>query len=189
MEIKEGNYLAKFIKAENTWEIHYNKNLVAITHENLWKSEHQDEHMEFSSRQAGESLLYTAIELTANFVEALNKESSMIKDDDGHVIDEEKPCEKLGEPLDERGQLIFQINKTIEDLKKLPQNISSNIVASINEHIVKLTLRYASLEKKAYEEEFDKLIISVQKDLKDGIDCLAGLQRLEDIKGILDNEF
>lgn len=191
MEITEGEYKIKFIEAENSWETYYNDKCIAKTTQEIWDkfiTSSNDGILKFNSKEAGQELLFTAIELTSSIVTSLQKESSMIKDDDGHVVNELEPSDKIGEPLNEKGQIVFEIAKTLEDLKSLPKDCSPGVIEACNSYVSKLIFKYAQIEKTAYQKEFDTLKEIVASDLQNNLDCSQELERMETIAKIL-NDF
>ena len=207
MEIRLGKYTTKYSEKDEIWNTYYKNILIASTTKDLWESED----MEFDSRQAGEALLYTTIELTAAISEALDgekpqfdkpvhdefpdlkhQEHHMEKTDDGDVKNVESPSEKIhSNTVDpEEQEIIQKITDLLEKLFEMkhqdtdePDDELHDISMKIDAAIKEYTMfQGLKLERKLY-----KLSNKVRQALNNNLDCTTELEEAEKIIEALRN--
>lgn len=193
MKITAGNYHTEFSTDENMWKTYHNQNLIAATTEDLWSNDN----IRFASREAGEVLLYTTIEITAGLdtfldskIVATEISASMEKTDEGTVKNVETPSEKIEdeEPLNEERLIMIKIEALLDEAV-LSQHKGLNIKDKLAK-IDLLQVEYNVIQKMALKSEMASLIRTAEFDLTSDKDCTAALNRVEEIvKALNDGRF
>jgi hypothetical protein len=209
MEIRLGKYATKYSESDETWNTYYKNILIAATPKDLW----EDEDIEFDSRQAGEALLYTTIELTGAISEVLDgehepfdkpvhdefpdlkhQEHNMEKTDDGDVKDIESPSDKIQDnnlDIEPEEQAIIQnITELLEKLFEMKHQDTDEPDDELHDISMKIDAaikEYTMFQGLKLERKLYKLSNKVRQALNNNLDCTAELEEAEKIIKALRN--
>lgn len=212
MEIRHGKYFTKYSEKNEIWNTYYKNTLIASTPRDLW--EYED--IEFDSRQAGEALLYTTIELTAAISESVDKnsdkedddsledmhylpepkkeETTLQKTDDGDVKDVETPSDKIqynhSEVDPEEQELIKMITELLEKAFELQHSDTDEADDELHDVGIKIDAavkEYTKVQGLKLERKLYNLLNKAKYQLNDNLDCTAELNEAEKIIEALRN--
>ena len=179
MEIVQGNYRIKLVADLPVWRTYYNGRLVASTNKAMWTNDSID----FMSKEAGEALLYTAMDLLSGMEEAADKtavedtEGSMVKTDDGltkdvHPGETPEHAETAPEVEPSAAKvIIIKLQNLIGEAASM--KAAGKDTTAIYAELDQWLGRFKEARRIALELELDSLVVKADQELNEGIGHVA----------------